>query len=90
MLRAVGRDSDVDPKAVGPVLGVYRRVGRLAFHGAPAKGVTFVATDARVRLGTGPEVRGRAIDLLLLLANRSQVLDALTGPGVDLVQTRHP
>jgi hypothetical protein len=88
MLRAVDRDIDVDPQVVWPVLSVYRRVGRIAFHGAPTKGLTLVATDADVRLGNGPEVRGRAIDLLLLLANRTQVLAALTGPGVDLVQTR--
>ena len=89
MFRAIDRDIDVDPEVASPVLGVYRRLGRVAFHGAPTKNVTLVATDADVRLGSGPEVRGRTIDLLLLLANRSQVLDVLAGPGVDLVHTRH-
>lgn len=31
--------------------------------------------------GRGPEVEGRAIDLLLLVANRGQVLGSLAGPG---------
>lgn len=34
------------------------------------------------RSGVGPEVRGKAIDLLLLVANRRQVVDQLDGPGV--------
>lgn len=89
MLRAVHRDTDVDPTVVGPVLAVYRRIGRVAFHDTPSKVVTLVATDAEVRLGSGPEVRGRSIDLLLLLANRSQALATMSGPGVGLLQVRH-
>lgn len=41
-----------------------------------------------VRSGTGPEVRGQAIDLLLRMANRSQVLCALDGPGVSTLTSR--
>lgn len=83
MMRAVSADDDVDPSVVVPVLGVYRRVGRIAFHGSPAASVALVATDTHIRVGTGPEVRGRALDLLLLLANRRQALASLSGPGVD-------
>lgn len=36
----------------------------------------------RRRHGTGAEVRGKAIDLLLLVANRRQVVDRLQGPGL--------
>ena len=83
MMRAVGANDGVDPSVVVPVLGVYRRLGRIAFHGAPAANVALVATDTQLRLGTGPEIRGRALDLLLLLANRRQVLASLSGPGLD-------
>jgi uncharacterized protein (TIGR03083 family) len=83
MRRPLGEPDDIDPAVVAPVLETYRgRVGRLIFHASPATGVTLVADDVGVTLGTGPEVRGRAIDLLLLLANRRQVLGSLTGPGV--------
>lgn len=82
LLRPLGRELPVDPEVAVPVLAPYRRLGRLAFHGRPA-GVTLVATDADLTMGRGPEVRGRAIDLLLLLANRHQVVDALDGPGVE-------
>jgi uncharacterized protein (TIGR03083 family) len=82
MLRPLGYDLAVDPQLPAAALGLYRRVARLAFHAAPAKGVTLVATDADAWLGSGPVVEGRAIDLLLLLSNRRQVIDQLTGPGV--------
>ncbi|MHB8467968.1 MAG: maleylpyruvate isomerase family mycothiol-dependent enzyme [Acidimicrobiales bacterium] len=86
MLRAVGADDEVDPSIVVPVLNIYRRVGRLAFHAAPAAKVTLVATDVQAAIGQGPEVRGRALDLLLLLANRRQVLADLVGPGLDNIR----
>jgi uncharacterized protein (TIGR03083 family) len=85
MLRPIGVDTSVDESVVLPLLRVYRRLGRIAFHAAPAASVTLVATDAPVSLGHGPEVHGRAIDLLLLLANRTAVLDALTGPGLEVL-----
>lgn len=86
LLRPLGEQVQADPAAVAAVLPAYRRIGSLAFHGAPARKVTLVATDIEHRLGDGPEVRGTALDLLLLLANRPQVLPALTGPGVELLR----
>lgn len=82
MMRAVGANDDVDPTVVVPVLHVYRRLGHIAFHGVPAAKVMLVASDTEARLGTGPEVRGRALDLLLLFANRRQVVNSLSGPGL--------
>jgi hypothetical protein len=67
---------------VVPVLNTYRRVGGLAFHVRPHRNVSLVATEVQWSCGTGPEVRGRAIDLLMLMANRRQVVESLSGPGV--------
>ena len=83
MMRAISADDDADPTVVAPILRVYRRLGRVAFHAKSAAGVALVATDTQFRIGTGPEVRGRALDLLLLLANRRPVLPNLSGPGLD-------
>jgi hypothetical protein len=85
MLRPLDASEDVEPSVVAPVLEVYRRLGRFAFHASPAAKVTLVATDADLRIGSGPEVRGAAIDLLLLVANRCQVIDTLAGPGLDAI-----
>lgn len=82
-LRPVGSEIDVPAADAVAVLGVYRRIGRLAFHGAPGRGRRLVATDVDWATGRGPEVRGRAIDLLLLLANRRQARSTLEGPGLD-------
>ena len=81
MFRPLGMAWDVPGETVRPVLPTYRRVGRLAFHGDPG-GVRLVATDVEGQEGEGPEVRGRAVDLVLLLAHRRQVVGSLAGPGV--------
>jgi hypothetical protein len=81
MLRPLGLDEDVDPSIVVPVLPVYRRLRRLAFQGESLRGVRLVATDADWTAGDGPELRGRAVDLLLFLANRHQAVEHLSGPG---------
>ena len=86
MLQPIGHDIAVDPAVVTPLLGIYRRLHRVAFHGKRLI-VTLVATDSDTRLGNGPEVHGRSIDLLLLLAGRQQVVPNLRGPGVGLLPT---
>ena len=81
-LRPTGRQFDVPPLEIVPILDVYSGLfGRMAFHATPGKRRRLVATDADWAHGEGPEVRGRAIDLLLLLANRRQVIPLLDGPG---------
>lgn len=78
-----GHDFDVPPLQVAPILDVYSGLfGRLVFHAAPAKGRRLMATDIDWARGQGPEITGRAIDLLLLLANRRQVIPRLEGPGL--------
>jgi uncharacterized protein (TIGR03083 family) len=84
-LRPLGLSSDIPPSDVRPVLDIYRRIGRLAFHGKRQPSVRLVATDVDWSSGRGPEVRGRAIDVLLLLANRSGARPSLTGPGTSVL-----
>ena len=81
-LRPLSMELDARPADVAEVLDVYRRFGRLAFHAPSHRGVRLVATDLDWAHGDGPHVSGRAVDLLLLLANRRQVLSSLSGPGV--------
>jgi hypothetical protein len=64
------------------VLETYKKWGRRMFHAVPHSGLSLRATDVEWHSGVGPEVTGRAIDLLLLVANRRQVVDQLDGPGV--------
>jgi uncharacterized protein (TIGR03083 family) len=81
-LRALGLEFAVIPADVEPILRNYQRVGGLAFHARPHRKVRLVATDIDWSSGNGREVSGRAIDLLMLMANRRQVIASLSGPGV--------
>jgi uncharacterized protein (TIGR03083 family) len=85
MTRTLEVPDDVEPSVAVPLVKLYRRIGRFAFHAAPSARATLVATDAPVSLGAGPEVRGTALDLLLLLANRRQVVANLAAPGLSLL-----
>jgi hypothetical protein len=55
------------------------------FLGGPRRlaGVRVVSTDTGWSLGEGPTVEGHGIDLLLAVAGRPAVLDALSGPGLE-------
>ncbi|MEV0296074.1 maleylpyruvate isomerase family mycothiol-dependent enzyme [Nocardia sp. NPDC050710] len=45
--------------------------------------VRISASDADLSIGSGPDVRGTALSLLLVICGRQVALDALDGPGVD-------
>gem|GEM_PF-5738027 len=85
--RPLGLDIEVSPATVVPALDAYRRVGPLTFRTAPQRRARLTATDTAWSAGRGPEAVGRAIDLLLLLAGRRQVLDALDGPGAMVLRS---
>ena len=80
--RALDQEFGVDPDDAVAILNAYRRVGRLIFHTRPCQKFRLVATDVEWSCGEGPEVAGRAIDLVMFMANRRQVVGALSGPGV--------
>jgi uncharacterized protein (TIGR03083 family) len=81
-LRPAGIMPDPPLADVLVVLDIYKKWGRRLVHAVPHRDVSLAATDADWRSGSGPEVRGKAIDLLLLVANRRQVIDRLDGPGL--------
>jgi uncharacterized protein (TIGR03083 family) len=53
-----------------------------------ARGVRLTATDLDWSRGKGPEARGTAEALLMVLAGRSGVACELTGPGASVLQAR--
>jgi len=50
--------------------------------------VTLAATDTDWRHGTGPEVNGTTIALVMAMTGRSVALDDLSGPGVEVLRSR--
>jgi uncharacterized protein (TIGR03083 family) len=81
-LADLGQEVDASCDEITPVLDAYWRAGRVIVHASPHRGRRLVATDTDRSRGKGPEVRGRARDLMLLLANRRQVVPRLEGPGL--------
>ncbi|MQA02638.1 MAG: maleylpyruvate isomerase family mycothiol-dependent enzyme [Streptosporangiales bacterium] len=53
-----------------------------------ARGVRLVATDLDWSRGKGPEARGTAEAVLMVLAGRAGVAHELTGPGADVLRRR--
>jgi uncharacterized protein (TIGR03083 family) len=80
--RPLGLNVDAPPADAIPVLDAFWKRGRMVVHAEPQRGRRLVATDLDWMRGDGPEVRGSAIDLVLLVANRRQVLPSLEGPGL--------
>jgi uncharacterized protein (TIGR03083 family) len=85
-LRPAGIIPDPPRHDVLVVLETYKAWGRRLFHAVPHQRVCLVATDADWHSGRGPEVRGSAIDLLLVVAKRPQVVDRLEGAGVSQLE----
>ncbi|HSZ37182.1 MAG TPA: maleylpyruvate isomerase family mycothiol-dependent enzyme [Acidimicrobiales bacterium] len=81
-LRPLGLDVDAPPADAIAALDTLWTSGRMIVHATPQQGRRLVATDVDWSRGSGPEVRGRGIDLLLFVANRRQVLPNLDGPGL--------
>jgi uncharacterized protein (TIGR03083 family) len=80
--RPVGLDVDPPPADAEEALDALWTRGRVVVHAVPHRGRRLVATDLEWSRGSGPEVTGRVIDLLLFVANRRQVLPQLAGPGL--------
>jgi uncharacterized protein (TIGR03083 family) len=51
-------------------------------------GLTLTATDYDWTTGSGPEVRGPLVSLLLAMSGRKQALDSLDGDGVAIMRER--
>ncbi len=52
------------------------------------EGVTLRATDSDWSHGSGPEVSGPTIALVMAMTGRKAALDDLSGPGVDVLRSR--
>jgi uncharacterized protein (TIGR03083 family) len=76
-----------DPDGLVPLLRLYRRVGWF-FTRAGSRGLRLVATDTDWAAGSGPELRGPALELLLAMAGRAPSDDRLAGDGVTVLYSR--
>ena len=52
------------------------------------EGLTLSATDAEWSHGTGPEVAGPILSLVMAMTGRKEALDDLTGDGATTLRSR--
>jgi uncharacterized protein (TIGR03083 family) len=74
--------------AVVAVAGFYQGSNMLIGSKRRISGLTLLATDAEWSHGTGPEVAGPILSLVLAMTGRTAALDDLTGDGVATLRTR--
>ena len=83
----LGRDAGIPAERLEAVLHALPRLGFWKTKQRTA-GLRLVAEDVDWEHGAGVEVRGPAHALILALGGRGQVLDRLSGPGVELLRPR--
>jgi uncharacterized protein (TIGR03083 family) len=88
IFRALGGYREHPIEHVLAVADFYRTSNRLISARSRIAGVTLRATDVDWRHGTGPEVAGPIIAILMAMAGRGVALDDLTGAGVSVLRAR--
>jgi uncharacterized protein (TIGR03083 family) len=86
--RPLGLQHDYPADAVSEVFDFYRKSNLIIGGKKRAEGLTFKATDSDWSTGTGPEVAGPGVSLMLAIAGRSAALGDLTGDGVAVLRDR--
>jgi uncharacterized protein (TIGR03083 family) len=88
--RPLGIAHEYPTDAVLRVADFYKKSNLLIGAKNRITGLTLRATDADWATGTGPEVRGPALALVLAMTGRPAGLDGLSGDGVGMLQSRMP
>jgi uncharacterized protein (TIGR03083 family) len=86
--RPLGIAHDYDSEWVTRGADFYRGSNLIIGGKKRAAGLTFRATDADWTAGSGPEVTGPAISLLLAISGRPTAVDDLSGDGLETLRSR--
>ena len=88
--RPLGIDYRPPTPTVLRVADFYKGSNLIVGAKSRVAGLTLRATDADWTHGTGPEVTGPLLSLVLAMTGRRGGLEELTGPGVDTLAARMP
>jgi uncharacterized protein (TIGR03083 family) len=86
--RPLGIAHSYPPEAVTRCADFYKGSNLLLGSKKRIAGLTLRATDVEWSTGTGPEVSGPALSLLLAMTGRKAGLDGLSGPGLATLRSR--
>ena len=84
----LGIKHDYPKDAVVRTLDFYKNSNLVVGAKKRIAGVTLKATDVDWSTGSGPEVEGQAMSLLMAMTGRAAALTGLSGPGVETLRTR--
>lgn len=88
IFRALGTYRDHPADHLVAVARFYQGSNLLIGAKRRIEGVTLQATDADYRHGTGPELTGPLVALVMAMTGRTVALDDLSGDGVDVLRGR--
>lgn len=86
----LGQAGDSSPEALAACLEMYKTTGFPVGAKKRISGLRLVATDLDWSHGTGPEVTGPALPLLLAMTGRAAAVGDLAGAGLGRLQSRMP
>jgi uncharacterized protein (TIGR03083 family) len=86
--RPLGIPHEFPPDALARVATFYTKSNAIIGGRSRAKGLALTATDASWTAGSGPEVSGPLLSIVLAITGRATALADLSGPGVDQLRTR--
>ncbi|HWW43490.1 MAG TPA: maleylpyruvate isomerase family mycothiol-dependent enzyme [Acidimicrobiia bacterium] len=86
--RPLGLQHDYPADAVSEVFDFYRKSNLIIGGKKRAEGLTFKATDSDWSTGTGPEVTGPMLSLLMAMTGRRAALADLSGEGLTTLTAR--
>jgi uncharacterized protein (TIGR03083 family) len=88
VFRALGRYRDHPAEHLIAVADLYKNNFILVNSRKRIAGLSLHATDTDWSTGSGPEVRGPTIALILAMTGRTAAYDDVTGEGVDILRQR--
>lgn len=88
IMRPLGLPAEPDAVAVATCLEMYSKASFPVGAKKRIAGLRIVATDTEWTHGTGPEVAGPGLSLLLAICGRSAGLDTLAGDGLATLRGR--
>ncbi len=88
--RPLGIKRDYPMEAVVRVGDFYKKSNLIVGAKKRIDGLRLSASDTEWSTGSGPEVRGPMLSLVLAMTGRSAALDDLTGDGVEALRSRFP
>jgi hypothetical protein len=88
VFRAVGGYRDHPAEHLVALADFYSNSNALIGSKTRIDGVTLRATDADWKHGTGPELSGPMIALVMAMTGRKPALADLSGEGVDVLSSR--